>query len=151
MGLKILTVLYKEQDSTFAGNVLFNSKFVLNDAKTYDTDDTLFHYGKNKNDRIGEEYWVDEALATFDDIYTASSGTFFTLPIYDDVNDATSSTTNRAIDLDDIVKGIALPSSTTKSLLWVQSGGKVNKILVNQELQTIEDMAVTGSTTTTTH
>jgi hypothetical protein len=148
MGLKILTVEKKGGDTGFAGSVLFNSNRVLNDAKLVDTDDTHFSYAKDINAVIGDKYWVSETLTTFEDMYTSPSVNFYTLPVHADSNDAASDTTNRPIAVDDIAYGIALPSDTSKSLLWVQSGAKVEKVLVNKALGTIEDYVGTGTTTT---
>ena len=148
MGLKILTVLYQNSDSSKAGAVLLNSNRVSN-AKLHDTNDTVFNYESIKNqDVVLDKYWVDETLTTFDDIYNAVNKTFYTLPVHDDVDDSSSATTNRPIDVDDIVRGVAYSSS--KSLLHVQDGGKIVKILVNKSLYAIEDYVMTGTTTTST-
>lgn len=149
MGIKLLTVLERNSDTSYAGSVLFNSNRMSN-MQVNGSADTFFEYGLNTNDVVFDKYIVDEAIATADDVFAAVSSTFYLLPIHDDVNDSSSDTTNKVIDPDDIAKGIALPSDDTKSLLFVQNGGKVEKVLVNKALETIEDYVMTGTTTSTT-
>jgi len=148
MGLKILTTKTKNGSSDSA-SVLFNSNRMSN-LRTIDTNDSYFEYAMKTDDVVKTKYTVDEALATADNAYTAASVTFYTLPVHDDVNDSGSDTTNKAIAAEDIALGRAFGSVSTKSLLWVQEGGKLVKKLVNKPLSTIEDYIMTGTTTTST-
>lgn len=150
MGLKQFTIVSKSSDTSYAGTALFNSTRIKNNGRTVNTNNTWFEYAKDSNSSVFDKYEIDEAIATFDDIYTDSTGAFKLMAVHDDVNDSASDTTSKVIDLDDIVYGIALPSNTNKSLLWIQSGSKVEKILVNLKLATIEDWAQTGTSTSTT-
>jgi hypothetical protein len=110
---------------------------------------TFFYYKNCDNDSTPDKYIVSDVLNTVDGIFDAASATYMIEAVRDDVNDSTSSTTNKIIDLDDIVKGIALPSDTTQSLLWIaETPKKVVKILVDKFLKAISDLASTGTTTT---
>jgi hypothetical protein len=149
MGLKILTVKSKNSDTAYAGSVLFNANRIGN-MKLYSDDDSYFDYFENSNDVVFDKYIVNETLSTADDVFTAANTPFYTLPVYDNVNDNTSSTTNKPILADHIAKGAKQSSATTNSFLWIQNGGKVDKILVNKVLEQIEDWIMTGATTTTT-
>lgn len=150
MGIAILTIEKINGSDARAGAALFNSNRILNDAQLIDTDDTHFTYAKNVNDVVGDKYWVSETLTTADDVYGAVNTTYYTLPIHDDLHDSSSSTTSKPVDADDIAYGVPFGSDTSKCLLWIQSGGKVEKFLVDKSLYAIEDQIMTGSTTTTT-
>jgi hypothetical protein len=155
MGLKILTVLKINEDTSKAGSILFNSNRVTG-MQLNGTTDTFFLYpsdlktGGKTAAVVKDKVVVDETLTTADGIYDAVNKTFQTLPVYDDVNDITSSTTNIVIDPNDIAKGKALTATPSKSLLWIQEGGIVRKYLVNKYLGAIEDYIMTGTTTSST-
>lgn len=150
MSLQIFTVESKNGDTSFAGSVLFNSNRILNNGRTIDTNDTWFEYSKDINGVIGDKYEVDDAIATFENIYAAATGTFKLIPIHDDLHDPNSATTSKVVNLEDIAYGIDLTSSPLKSLLWIQSGSKLEKVLADIRIATLEDWAVTGTSTSTT-
>jgi len=156
MSLKRLTVVSKSNDTSFAGTVLFNSKFIQN-AQNYNTTQTSFFYRRTDEDRTPELYIVSDALGTVVEAFDpASQGkintyeqTYAIVTFRDDINDSTSDTTNKVIDFEDIVKGIALPSDTTQSILWLAKGSrKTVKVLVDKFLKALEDQSSTGTTTT---
>ena len=158
MSLIRLSVTSKNGDTAYAGTVLFNSKFIerartLNSA----TDTTVFQVAELPASHEANKYIVSDGLSTVVGVYdayasgkaTSAQETFAIVTFRDDVNDNTSSTTNKVIDLDDILKGIALPSDVTHSLLWIsESDRRVRKVLVDKFLKAFEDLATTGTTTT---
>ena len=158
MGLLRLTVTSKNGKTDYAGTVLFNSDYIMN-ARTYNaaTNNTYFNYRKMEDDSVPDEYIVSDMLSTVVGAYAAPAvgksttyqETFSIATFRDDIGDSTSSTTNRVIDLRDIVKGIALPSDTTQSILWISKGPRnVKKFLVDKFLKAFEDLWTTGTTTT---
>ena len=147
MALKRLTVVNKNGDTSFAGTVLFNSTY-MQDVKNSGVQ-TSFSYRKTETNANPDKYLVSEALATVDAIFDVPTVTYMIVTVRDDVTDSTSSTTNKVVDLEDIIKGIALPSDTTQSLLWIQdTPKKVVKILADKFLKAITDLSSTGTTTT---
>lgn len=148
MGLAVFQAKTINYDSGKAGSVLLNSDGISK-LRLEGSDDSFFEYALREDDIVKDKYVVDETLTTSDDIFTANSVVAYTLPVHEDPNDSTSSTTNKVIDPTKIRKGIGLPSDATKSLLWIQRGGKVEKILVDKALQTIDDYVGTGTTTST--
>lgn len=145
--LQRLTVLTRNDDASYAGTVLFNSKF-MKEVQTIDAG-TFFYYKGSDVDSVPDKYVVSDVLSTVDNMFAAASATFTTATVRDDPNDSTSSTTSRIIDLDDIVKGVALASDTSQSLLWISLGGKGSKkILVDKYLKAFSDLSSTGTTTT---
>ena len=147
MALKRLTVVNKNGDTSFAGTVLFNSTY-MQDVKNSGVQ-TSFSYRKTETNANPDKYLVSDALATVDAIFDVPTVTYMIVTVRDDVNDSTSSTTNKVVDLNDIIKGIALPSDTTQSLLWIQdTPKKVVKILADKFLKAITDLSSTGTTTT---
>lgn len=156
MSLLRMTVVSVDNDTTKAGTVLFNSKFIER-ARTLSATRTVFHYRENVKGRITKKVIVSDALGTLTDIYkayavgksTTYQETFAIVKVRDSINDSTSDTTNKTIDLEDIVKGIELPSDTSQSLLWiVDAKKKVTKMLVDKFLKAFSDQASTGTTTT---
>jgi hypothetical protein len=150
MSLQLFTVKTINGSDAKAGSVLFNSNRILNNGRTIDTNDTWFEYSKDINGVIGEKVVVDDAIATFDNIYAAATGTFKLIPIHDDLHDTSSATTSKVVNLEDIAYGVDLTSSPLKSLLWIQSGRKLEKVLADIRIATLEDWAVTGTSTSTT-
>jgi hypothetical protein len=147
MGLLRLTVKTKNDQAAFAGTVLFNSAY-MRGLQTTGSTDSFFFYMNDKNDKVFDKYVVDEAIASADNIFDAIEKTFYTLPVHDDVSNSSSATTTKVIDPETIIKGIEFSSDDSKSLLWIQEGGKTVKILVNQFLKAIYDYVMTGTTTT---
>lgn len=148
MGILRLTVKTKNGDDAYAGTVLFNSAY-MEGLRLDGSDDSFFVYHEGDLDVIGDKYVVNETLTSADNIFTAANKTFYTLPVHDDVNDSSSATTSKVLDPNKIVKGVALASDASKSILWMEFvSGKVTKILVNQYLKAIYDYVMTGTTTT---
>ena len=156
MSLLRLTVTKKNGSVDYAGTVLFNSKFIQ-EPRTLSATETFFKYRRTDGDRTPDEYIVSDLLSTVVGIYnppavgksTTYQETYSIMTFRDDINDSTSDTTNKTVDLDDIVKGIALPSDTTQSILWIAKGTrKTEKFLVDKFLKALEDLSTTGTTTT---
>jgi len=148
MALQRLTVLTKNGDSAYAGTVMFNSDLIQG-AKEHNGTGTSFFYRRTDEDRTPDKYTVSDSVGTISAIYAAASGTYAIVTFRDDINDSTSDTTNKVIDLDDIVKGIELPSDTTQSLLWIKKGTrKTVKVLVDKFLKALTDLSTSGTTTT---
>jgi replication-associated recombination protein RarA len=155
MSLLRLTVLSKNDDTGFAGTVLFNSKYM--DKPYASGSNTVFFYRSTGKRIVKDKYIVSDPLSTVIGIYnppavgktTDNVETFAVVTFRDDINDSTSSTTNKSIDLEDIVKGIALPSDTTQSILWLANGThRTRKFLIDKFLKAFEDLYTTGTTTT---
>lgn len=151
-----MTVVSKNGDTDYSGTVLFNSKFIEG-AKTTNTSQTLFFYRRMDSHNVPDKYIVSDALSTVVGVYAAPATgkstsyqeTFAICSFRDELNNSSSDTTNQVINLDDIVKGISLPSDTTQSILWIQEGpNKVEKYLVDKFLKALSDLSLTGTTTT---
>src|SRR6056297_271912 len=144
MGLKLLTIVQRDHDTSYAGSALFNSGRISN-MQLVNTNNTYFEYAMKEGDVVKELFEVDETLTTADNVFTAVNTTFYTLPVHDDLHDSSSDTTNKAIPADDIAYGVPFGSNASKCLLWIQEGGKLEKYLVNKPLATIEDYIMTGT------
>jgi len=151
-----MTVVSCNGDTSKAGTVLFNSNYIEG-AQNYNTVQTFFYYRSMEIDSVPDKYVVSDALGTvlsiFDPPAKGKASTYaetYTVATFrDDHNDSTSDTTNRVLDFEDIVKGIALPSDITQSLLWIADGHKKpRKFLVDKFLKALSDQSSTGTTTT---
>lgn len=151
MSLAILTVKYKNADASHAGSVLFNTNRI-GPFKTINTNDTIFEYFDAIHTRKAhfDKYQVDEAVATVAGYVSAVNKYVYALAAYID-NNASNSTETIYLNTEEIAKGVAYGSDSTKSWLWVEKNpGKVVKYLINKPLETIKDYVNTGTTTTTT-
>ena len=139
---------HKNNDTSFAGTVMFNSDLIQG-LKENNSSGASFFYRRTDSDRMPDQYIVSDSVGTISAIYAAASGTYAIVTFRDDINDSTSDTTNKVIDLDDIVKGIELPSDTTQSILWLGKGTrKTVKVLVDKFLKALTDLSTSGTTTT---
>jgi hypothetical protein len=151
MGLQILTVKKKNEDTSHAGSLMFNTNRI-GPFFTINTNDTFFEYFEALHSRKThfDKYQVDEAVATISAAIADVNKLVYALPVYID-NDASESTETKYFNTEEIAKGVAYGADATKSWLWVEvTPGRVEKFLVNKALETIKDYVMTGTTTTTT-
>ena len=116
------------------------------------TNDTIFDYFEAQHSRKThfDRYIVDEAVATMAGYIAAVNKLVYALPAYID-NSTANSTETVYINTEEIAKGVAYGSDSTKSWLWVEkTPGRVVKYLINKPLETIKDYVQTGTTTTST-
>jgi hypothetical protein len=135
------------------GSRLFSTDYIV-DAKTVNTTKTSFEYITDKRSwrALPRSIKVTEGIATIKTAFGATWQTnYIDLPVFID-NDSTKSTETKTFAVLSVVYALPDASSpTTRSYVRIKDGsGKLNKYLVNYNLDQIVDVADTGATTTTT-
>lgn len=112
-----------------------------------------YYYSLRPQDRRDKPLFLHSAssVATLTTALDAVlNSNVYAMPVFPD-DDATQSTVTKNIDYADLAYAIADPNSAQRSYVYYASKGfKIHRVLVDQNLDQIIDLAATGSTTTTT-
>ena len=152
-------MLFKETIVTWTGlNAPTATTIVLNTNrvglfKVRDSTKSDFFYSINPWDRRGKPHFIEatSSVATLTTAFdTALDSNVMELVIYPD-DDVTQDTVLKYIDYEDFAYAYAKEDDWEKSWLWYTTKAFYKiRVLVNNSLDELVDIAATGTTTTTT-
>ena len=137
MGLQKHTVTSVDNDSTISGVRLFNGDYI-HSLFSQGSNVWLFYkdYGASET-VLYNKYLIDDTLENVQGLYDEPSVQYLTLTRYNSMVDDALGTKEVLVDVADIMYGLDI--SSTDCVLYIRSGGAVDKVRFNTTVTDIDD------------